>query len=311
MNVKEARQQFEEYLQISKQIDQKRQQLERQQDTVARLYQTMLKEDNDVEKLDTSSFTNLFNKVTGQMAKIREKEKEEAHIASLRYHESLKLEQILQDELTALQDRISVLKNAKMVYRDALADIQNKLSDKQRVLLGNLQDQLERDKSVIKESDEAIEMGNQALDQTYLVLKTLQAAKNWGMADILGADLIGGIGKYQKISEAKKQINDLNDLLYSFKRELSDVHFNQEFYLDIGSFDMMADFMIDNLFSDMMVQSKLDRAYRQIKDLELTIERGIRELNSYKQEQLQQIENQKERIRQFLEECSNSHCEMA
>ena len=73
MNVKEARQQFEEYLQISKQIDQKRQQLERQQDTVARLYQTMLKEDDDVEKLDTSSFTNLFNKVTGQMAKIREK----------------------------------------------------------------------------------------------------------------------------------------------------------------------------------------------------------------------------------------------
>lgn len=116
----------------------------------------------------------------------------------------------------------------------------------------------------IIEIREAIKAGEQALVYLNNAKKELSSASNFGIADMLGLDFIGGLGKHMKIDSAQREIERAKNQIAVFQRELKDVSALQEFQIDIGGFLTFADFFFDGLIADWFVQSKISQAKKQV-----------------------------------------------
>ena len=116
----------------------------------------------------------------------------------------------------------------------------------------------------IKEIREAIDAGNLTLMYLNNAKNELSSASNFGIADLLGFDLIGGIGKHMKIDKAKQQMEMAKNQVIAFQRELKDVSAVVNFQVNISEFLTLADFFFDGLIADFWVQSKIGEAKNQI-----------------------------------------------
>ena len=125
---------------------------------------------------------------------------------------------------------------------------------------------------------EAIEAGERALRSLKEAKNSLSSAKNWGLFDILGGKNISGVMKHVKINDAKSNLNQAKYDLERFSRELSDVQDLPGLNIDIGNFLTFADFFFDGFVSDIMVQSKIKQAQRNVDDAISRVESMLRSL---------------------------------
>jgi predicted translin family RNA/ssDNA-binding protein len=117
-----------------------------------------------------------------------------------------------------------------------------------------------------KEKAEAINAANDALYYLGRADEILNKARNWGIADIMGGGMLITAVKRQRMREASEEINRARSALSQLNDELLDL--NQYFTLDIGLDDFLsaADYIFDNFFTDMMSQSRINTARRQVRD---------------------------------------------
>lgn len=118
----------------------------------------------------------------------------------------------------------------------------------------------------LREIREAIDAGNLTLQYLNRAREELNAASNFGIADMLGFDLIGGIGKHMKLSNAQKEMEAAKRQVMNFQKELRDVSGILNFQVDVGGFLTFADFFFDGILADVFVQSKINDAKRQVDD---------------------------------------------
>lgn len=116
----------------------------------------------------------------------------------------------------------------------------------------------------LREIREAIDAGNLTLQHLNRAREELNAASNFGIADMLGFDLIGGIGKHMKLSSAQKEMEAAKWQVTCFQKELRDVSSVLNFQVDIGGFLTFADFFFDGILADVFVQSKISDAKNQV-----------------------------------------------
>ena len=301
MDVKEARQQFDRYLKLNQMIAEKGRQLENQRLKLRKLYVELEKENRDVEALERMSFSTLFSRLTGKMAEKREKEEQEARIVELRFKEAKRVEEELVDELKKLQDEQKELEGAKERYQFALAEKRAQLAPEKQQEFANLQNRLHDCEYLINESVEAIEAGREAKESVEGVIRALNSAANWGLVDMMGVDFIGDLAKHQKISEAKRLLDDAQVSLRNFQTELVDTRIERYLDLNFTSFDMIFDMMFDNVFMDFMVQSKISDAKNKMVNLQYQIEDVISKLNQSIEEKEERIHDLKVQMRTFLE----------
>ena len=117
-----------------------------------------------------------------------------------------------------------------------------------------------------KEKAEAINAANDALYYLGRADEILNKARNWGIADIMGGGMLITAVKRQRMREASEEINRARAALNQLNEELLDL--NNYFTLDIGLDDFLsaADYIFDNFFTDMMSQSRINNARRQVQD---------------------------------------------
>ncbi len=117
-----------------------------------------------------------------------------------------------------------------------------------------------------KEKAEAINAANDALYYLGRADEILNKARNWGLADIMGGGMLITAVKRQRMREASEEINRARSALSQLNDELLDL--NQYFTLDVGLDDFLsaADYIFDNFFTDMMSQSRINNARRQVQD---------------------------------------------
>ena len=108
----------------------------------------------------------------------------------------------------------------------------------------------------LREIREAIDTGRLTLQYLNRARDELSAASGFGIADMLGFDLIGGIGKHMKMGSAKRELESAKRQVMVFQRELKDVSGILDFQIDIGGFLTFADFFFDGILADVFVQSK-------------------------------------------------------
>ena len=115
-----------------------------------------------------------------------------------------------------------------------------------------------------QEIEEAVKAGEKALISLKAAKDKLSSAKSWGIWDIIGGGLISSMAKHSRINEASSYLERAKMDLRIFQRELRDVPDFSCLGIDIGGFLSFADFFLDGLVADCMVQSKICDAIRQV-----------------------------------------------
>ena len=115
-----------------------------------------------------------------------------------------------------------------------------------------------------KEIEEAIAAGERVLLSLNEAKEALLSAGNWGLFDMLGGGLIATFAKHKKIDKANAEIEDAKRDMKVFERELQDVQQSIDVDLNIGDFLTFADYWLDGLIVDWMVQSKINKAREQV-----------------------------------------------
>ena len=115
-----------------------------------------------------------------------------------------------------------------------------------------------------RERQEAIDAGERALDSLYGVRKELESAGNWGLLDMFGGGMFTTFVKHSKMNEAQRYMERAKRDLAAFSRELADV--SETLNINSGDFLTFADYFFDGFVADMMVQSRIRDAQRQVDD---------------------------------------------
>ena len=117
-----------------------------------------------------------------------------------------------------------------------------------------------------REINEALYAGQEALDCLSEARDCLNSAGNWGLLDILGGGMLTTFIKRSKMKDADALVQQARSALKRFQRELTDVENIPEFHIETGDFLSFADYFFDGFLADMMVQSKINEAKRQVDD---------------------------------------------
>ena len=115
-----------------------------------------------------------------------------------------------------------------------------------------------------RERQEAIDAGERALDSLYGVRKELESAGNWGLLDMFGGGMFTTFVKHSKMNDAQRYMERAKRDLAAFSRELADV--SETLNINSGDFLTFADYFFDGFLADMMVQSRIHDAQRQVDD---------------------------------------------
>lgn len=125
----------------------------------------------------------------------------------------------------------------------------------------------------MKEKQEALDAGYRALRSLKEARRQLSGAKGLGWWDLLGGGTFVSIAKHFKINNAKNALSNARYDLQVFSRELRDLSFVPS--IDIGDFLTVFDLM-DSFFADVLVQSRLSDASRQVDETIAKVEDAIR-----------------------------------
>ena len=115
-----------------------------------------------------------------------------------------------------------------------------------------------------KERREAVEAGEAALNRLYQARRDLSSAQGWGLIDIFGGGFITTAIKRGKINDACRNVDMARSELRRFSKELRDYSDIAGTNFDIGGFAVFADYFFDGMLADFYVQSKINKAQRQV-----------------------------------------------
>ena len=115
-----------------------------------------------------------------------------------------------------------------------------------------------------REIREAIQAGEAALRSRERAMEKMGSAKNWGIFDMMGGGLFSSLFKHSKIDRASADIEEAKRQLAVFKRELEDVSISEDFSVGIGDGLRFIDTFLDNVFADVVVQSRINSAIERL-----------------------------------------------
>jgi hypothetical protein len=119
--------------------------------------------------------------------------------------------------------------------------------------------------SAVREVDEAIAAGRQALMSLEAASGELRKASSWGTFDMMGGGLIVTMVKHNHVDEARNWIALAQRRLDAFRREVHDVERTAPpLAIDITGLEKCADHFLDGLLFDWIVQRRIDQAKQKV-----------------------------------------------
>lgn len=115
-----------------------------------------------------------------------------------------------------------------------------------------------------EEIRQAIRAGEAAKASLQKALEAINSARAWGIVDILGGNLISGLVKHSKVGDARYWLSQAQHNVRAFQNELRDVQGIEYISADVGSIFTFADFFLDGLVADFLVQARINETRRQI-----------------------------------------------
>ena len=282
---------------LSKELDKKRIKKDN-------LYNDLMKEKVDVEKLEGLSFSAVFLSLIGKKEDRLDKEREEVLAAELRYEGSLETIRELDKELKEIKNQLGNYADVRDRYNKFIEEKERLLlkddSPQGRRLRENL-DNINELKLDIKEVDEAIDAGQRAVSALNEMRDHLKSAQNWGIWDVLGGGIFVDMAKHSAIDKANEVSHKVQQLLKSFQKELSDVNEFTDIKVNISGFTTFADFFFDGFFVDWFVQSKIRNSLDSVDGAISKINPILRNLRNNRDILNSQLREREEVIKMLLE----------
>lgn len=257
----------------------------------------------DVEQLDGFTLQNFWHSIKGTKDVARHKEQEEYLAAKMKFDSANAALENLHNDLRRIGNDLASLGDVQPEYRSALQEKERYLlpSDKpESRRLWEIAERLGCLQAQDKELSEAISAGQKASQGLTEVEKSLSSAQGWGVVDILGGGLIITAIKHSHIGTARHQINQAQQQLRRFQTELADVQKTNN-SLEIGNIWIMADFLLDGLLFDFIVQSRISDAQHRTRQLKREILATMQDLQKLHRENQQEAEKLNEERQRLIE----------
>ncbi len=256
------------------------------------------KEKIDVEKLERISLTYLFYSVLGSREEQLEKERQELLSAQLLYQQNKNQVDYLEREKSRLSYQLEKLAGTDSEYELLLSEKEIFIQQSNQITakeLFEISGKLANLNSELREITEAITAGNSVVIDLDQAIKSLGSAGDWGIWDMLGGGFITDMIKHSHIDDARNSVNNAQNKISQFKRELADVQKNTEVQINIGELMSFADFFFDGLIFDWIVQSKIEDSLAQSDKAKDTIVQTIKELETLKKDTQNEFNDMQEK----------------
>lgn len=129
-----------------------------------------------------------------------------------------------------------------------------------------------------EEVGQAIEAGELALKALENADHYLSSARGWGLFDLFGGGAFSSFIKHQRLSQAQQAIDKAAYQLRLFTRELNDVVSVTPVSVQVDTFIQLIDIFADNFFVDVLVQSKIANAQRQVAATKVELQKALNAL---------------------------------
>jgi hypothetical protein len=297
--IQQAKEQLGEARRLKRQLAGARQSLAKERQALKSLEDKLQKEKRDVQKLEGLSLTGLFFNVLGSKEEQEQKERQEYLAARLKHARGQFSVNALLAETADLQARLESLAGIEQRYEALLKQKEELLADQpgsaQRLL--DLSENIGEVRLKRREFAEAIQAGEQAISGLKRVRDAMQSASHWGVWDMLGGGLLTTAVKHSRIDDARAEAYQVQELLRRFRRELADIDaLTRDMLTGMDGFETFADFFLDGLIFDWIVQSKIDRSLQNTRQMIDKVHTLLRELNNQRtmiDDRLIQMEGEK------------------
>lgn len=115
-----------------------------------------------------------------------------------------------------------------------------------------------------REIREAIQAGKKARNALKNAAEALKSAGNLGILDMIGGGFLISSAKHSRLDEARDYMGMAQYELQNFSRELRDVQMNGKYQLEFDGMTRFLDVFCDNIFTDVLVQSRIREAQSQV-----------------------------------------------
>jgi len=258
--------------------------------------QAMLRrEERDVDRLSRVTLSSVWLQLKGTHEEVLQREQADVEAARLKCSAALQEREEIHREIESLHRRLRESSDLEERYNALLQQKRAQMDDPEIVRLEEMIAQCRQQK---KELSEAIAAGGSALNTADQILKSLKSADGFATWDLLGGGMIADIAKHSRLSDAQRQVEELQRQLRQFSTELSDVHLADEMQVNVDGFLYVADFIFDGVIADWMVKDRIGNAQRQVEDTR----RQISQLIAHLEEMIGQTEQQEADTKAQLEE---------
>lgn len=271
--------------------------LHKKQTTVERLIQHAEREIEHFEqemqqarialnKLEQSSFINLFRNWSGKRDELIEQNLDRVAVTELKLIEAQLMLEDLQDDVVDIVHKLNAinepyieqqLQKLNVDKQQWLAEHAPQLAEK----LTAIAEQQTLCKQLTKEIQEAIDAGNGALSALTDAGFALHEAESYSTWDtFLGGGFMATAMKHEKLETTNSYIHSAQMALQRFSNELLDVKDMRNETIEIGTdgFVKFTDFFFDNIFTDWSIHSKITTAMNQISRVQDDVANTLREL---------------------------------
>lgn len=282
MDILKLKEQTEAKKRIENLLEKTKVELQTEKEKLNKLSLQLEKEYADVQRIKEGGLTAMFYEILGSKEKKLDKERQEYLAAKLKYESCNKQTQELELEIKNLQKELLSCGSPELEYKRILADRKFELKEANDETFLKFENQLELLFSQKREVKEAIDAGKMALKGLSLAIKALGNAQGWGTVDMIGGGLLTTAIKHSKMDDARELIHDVQYWLRKFNRELRDVKVNQlgNMQLELDGLTTFADFFFDNLITDWIVQSKINRSLEGCKTVYHRVKNILIQLSS-------------------------------
>ena len=245
------------------------------------------KEKADVEKLQQESLSTFLKRLVGNYNQQLDKEQQEQLTAKRELDLSLALFLEAREQLdsiqTAIQETTARIRQIKEQLYQQNTDFREK-SQTEEFKRAELKQEL-------VEIDEALAAGEKVLAGIDFALDDLDSADSYSTWDMFtNSSLILDMMKYDKIDKAEAKMNQLEQHLESYTKELKDLSLDRLLsYEKFSGMSKTFDIFFDNLFSDWDTKSKIGRNIEMLEQLGFNVEELQTKLETRKQSIHQQI----------------------
>lgn len=248
-------------------------------------FDSYIKEKIDFENLDGYSLEAIFYTILGVQKDRLNTQRQQYLAAKLKYDEARRALDFLLNQQTSFRQQLATFADVDSVYEQLLArktELLKGMTSPYSSRILELSEHIGHLQAMQQQQQEALFAGRAALEALSEVKHFLSAATSWGTVDMLGGGKLITYFKLSAVDEAKKASKEAQNLLLRFHAELADIGQSVTTATDFGNLIQFADFLIDGLIADWIVQSKIWKASSACSDAITKVEEVINQVEAVK-----------------------------